>query len=135
MRSDLKSLGTTFKEKREEMHLSLKEVENATSIRMIYLQAIEEGKVEKHLSAVYALGFIKQYASFLGFDAEKLLKENKEAFKMAKTTPEFDYGLGAIDVRNTNNFSAKRGVNAMWILLSIGILVLAWFFAKAIGVI
>ena len=42
-----KRVGEIFKNKREEMHLSLKEVENATSIRMMYLQAIEEGHIDK----------------------------------------------------------------------------------------
>ena len=71
-----KEIGEMFKSKRVEMHLSLKEVENATSIRTNYLQAIEEGNVDKFLTSVYALGFVRQYASFLGFDGDKLIKEN-----------------------------------------------------------
>lgn len=136
MNDDLKPLGIIFKDKREEMHLSLKEVENATSIRMMYLQAIEEGKVENYLSAVYALGFIKQYANFLGLDAEKIIKENAKAFKLSTNTPEFDYGIGTLDIRNKNKNSIKRGNNnVMWISLSLGVLGIAWIFAKALGVI
>ena len=134
MSSDLKSLGILFRDKREEMHLSLKEVENATSIRMMYLQAIEEGKVDNYLSAVYVLGFIKQYAKFLGFDAEKIIKENAKSFKIPAQTPDFDYGIGTLDVRNKNK-SAKRGSNILWVGVSIGVMVIAWFFAKALGVI
>ena len=52
MSVDLKTLGQMFKDKREEMHLTLKEIENATSIRRSYLQAIEEGSAEKLLSGV-----------------------------------------------------------------------------------
>ena len=37
MGEKIQRFGQVFKEKREEMHLSLKEVENATSIRMNYL--------------------------------------------------------------------------------------------------
>ena len=40
----VEKLGDLFRSKREEMSLTLKEVENATSIRMLYLQAIEEGR-------------------------------------------------------------------------------------------
>lgn len=136
MNDDLKSLGIIFKDKREEMHLSLKEVENATSIRMMYLQAIEEGKVENYLSAVYALGFIKQYANFLGLDAEKIIKENAKSFKLATNAPEFDYGIGTLDIRNKNKSGIKRGSNnVMWISISIGVLGIAWLFAKVLGVI
>ena len=66
-----RKMGESFRVKREEMNLTLKEVENATSIRMNYLQAIEEGRVQQVLSSVYALGFLRQYATFLGFDPEK----------------------------------------------------------------
>lgn len=136
MSLDQKTLGDTFRKKREEMHLSLKEVENATSIRMMYLQAIEDGAIDKYLSAVYALGFIKQYASFLGFDGEKILKENPKVFKMQKRKEgEFDYGLGSIDMRNNQTGSARWGSNVLWIFLSLTILVLAWYFAKFLKVI
>lgn len=133
---DKKELGEMFRKKREEMHLSLKEVENATSIRMVHLQAMEEGIVDQHLSAVYALGFIKQYASFLGFDGERIIKENPKAFKMDRAKdPEYDYGLGSIDVRNSQSTSSRWGSNILWIGVSLTVLILAWYMAKALGVI
>lgn len=134
MNSDIKTLGSKFRIKREEMHLSLKEIENATSIRMAYLQSIEEGDIGKYLSPVYAMGFIKQYASFLGFDGEKIIKECPHAFKMNRRKQEFDYGLGSIDIRNKSN-SAKKGSNILWIGVCLGVLVIAWYFAKFLKVI
>jgi cytoskeletal protein RodZ len=134
MGGDLKSLGTLFKDKREELHLSLKEVENATSIRMMYLQAIEEGKVENYLSAVYALGFIKQYAKFLGFDVEKIVSENASAFKIPSTLPEFDYGIGTLDMRNKSRASSRKRSNIFWISVTFGVAIVAWIFAKIIGI-
>ena len=62
MDEDIKKVGEIFRSKRAEMNMSLKEVENATSIRSSYLEAIEEGNMEQTLSSVYTLGFIKQYA-------------------------------------------------------------------------
>lgn len=41
MNEQLLKLGELFKTKRKEMNLSLKEVENATSIRANYLESIE----------------------------------------------------------------------------------------------
>ena len=132
--ASIKDLGQTFRQKRKEMHLSLKEIENATSIRMMYLQAIEEGDIEKHLSAVYALGFIKQYANFLGFDGEKIIKENHKVFNM-NNKREFEYGLGAIDMRNENNSTdGIFGSNAVWVGISLIVLLVAWGFAKMLGV-
>lgn len=134
MSVDLKLLGTMFKGKREEMHLTLKEIENATSIRMVYLQAIEEGSVEKYLSAVYALGFIKQYASFLGLDAEKIIKENPEAFKLPAPVSEFQYGIGTLDVRNPKDSPFKWKANLKWGAIFGGAFLIIFLLAKAFNI-
>ncbi len=128
-----KQIGDLFKSKRQEMNLSLKEVENATSIKMLYLKAIEEGNVDKLLSQIYILGFIKQYASFLGLDGESMIKQFPLAFNTTNEKPEFDYGIGTLEVRNSRNSSAKLLPNAIWIGIGIVVLICAWFFARAIG--
>ena len=138
MDENVKKLGSLFKGKREEMHLTLKEVENATSIRMMYLQAIEEGNVQDYLSAVYALGFIKQYAAFLGFNPEKIVAENAAIFKKnVESSQEFDYGIGTLEVRNkhVSSNSSKRISNVVWVIVSALLMLMAWFFAKALGVV
>jgi len=73
---EMKEIGDTFKKRRKEMNLSLKEVENGTSIRTSYLQAIEEGEIGKLISPVYAQGFFRQYAAFSGRDRESLIREH-----------------------------------------------------------
>ena len=104
MSEGLKKLGDAFRTKREEMNLSLKEVENATSIRMVYLQAIEEGRVDHFLSNVYALGFIRQYATFLGYENEALNKDFPEAF----STPKRKTGICLWNWDNGNPRPPKR---------------------------
>ena len=134
MEAALKKLGMIFKGKREEMHLSLKEVENATSIRMMYLEAIEEGSVDKFLSPVYAVGFLKQYATFLGLDGDTIIKENPIAFNVNQKKQEFDYGIGTLEVRNIPVGSAKWIPNVLWIGVSAIVVIAAWFLARAIGI-
>lgn len=131
MNEEKKKLGEVFRDKRSEMHLSLKEVENATSIRVMYLQAIEDGVISKYLSPVYALGFIKQYANFLGLDGEKFIKDHSDLFKMGSDKEGFQEDMGSIDVKE----SSKKKSNLFWIVASLGILVLAWYFAKFLGVV
>ncbi|MBI5345537.1 MAG: helix-turn-helix domain-containing protein [Chlamydiae bacterium] len=130
MSEEKKYVGDLFKTKREEMNLSLKEVENATSIRILYLQAIEDGNVEKYLSPVYALGFIRQYASFLGLDSEKIIKENEAAFIMPASKQEFDYGIGTLEVRNPPSSGVKWLPNLIWIGSSTLVIFLIWLLAK-----
>ena len=52
--TDMKSIGETFKQRRKERNITLKDAENATSIRISYLNSIEEGDVSKLISPVYA---------------------------------------------------------------------------------
>lgn len=130
MSVEMKKIGELFKSKREEMNLSLREVENATSIRKNYLEAIEEGHIDKLLSSVYAIGFVKQYASFLGFDGEKIIESNPKIFKLPKEKQEFDYGIGTLEQRGAPSSGLKSMPNAFWIGLSIASLILAWFLIK-----
>lgn len=133
MSDEFRRLGQLLKEKRMEMHLTLKEVENSTSIRSSYLEAIEEGKVKELLSGVYALGFVKQYAGFLGIDFDALAKENPLAFKMPAEKHEFSYGIGTLEARGTVGGGVKWLPNLIWASVAALVIVLAWYFAKFIG--
>lgn len=135
MTEELITMGKMFCSKREEMHLSLKEVENATSIRQMYLQAIEEGRISQFISPVYAMGFIKQYAAFLGFDGEKLVRENPGAFKISGgDKQEFSYGIGTLEVRGNPSGSGRLFPNLIWGGIAFVVLIAAWYFAKSLGV-
>lgn len=135
MNEELQKLGQKFRQKREEMHLSLKEVENATSIRQNHLQSIEEGDTTHFISPVYTMGFIKQYATFLGFDGEKLIKEHPQIFKtLGGERQTFDYGIGTLEVRGAHPRGVKKAQNVFWIGVALFVLTVAWYFAKWIGV-
>ncbi len=135
MSEGLKKLGEKFRAKREEMNLSLKEVENATSIRMLYLQAIEEGRVGHFLSNVYALGFIRQYASFLGLETEKLVKEFPEALRLPPEKQDFAYGIGTLEMRSSPNGGVRWVPNLLWGSVFVILAIAAWYFAKFVGLI
>lgn len=130
----MKNIGDTFKQRRKELNLSLKEVENATSIRINYLQSIEEGEVKKLISPVYAQGFVKQYAIFLGMDGDKIIKDNPNIFNQA-TPQEFSYGIGTLEVRGNPGAGIKWFPNALWVVITVAVLALAWFMAKYFEVI
>ena len=134
MNEDVKKLGEIFKSKRKELHLSLKEVENSTSIRMNYLQAIEEGLVEQFLSSVYMVGFAKQYASFLGMDGDQIIKDFPSVFHHKNEKHDFAYGIGTLEVRGSMGGGVKWFPNLLWAALFVIIIVLAWYLAKYLGV-
>jgi len=134
IKEEMKSIGEIFKQRRKEMNLSLKEAENATSIRMSYLQAIEEGEVNKLISPIYAQGFVKQYAVFLGVDGESIIREHPEIFNRS-AVQEFSYGIGTLEVRGNPGAGIKWFPNAIWVGAFIVVLLFAWYFARLFEVI
>lgn len=58
---------------REKQNLTIKDVEKGTSIRGIYIEAIENGEYNKLPGEVYAKGFIRNYATFLKLDADDII--------------------------------------------------------------
>ena len=132
--NEMKNLGETFKSRRKEMNVSLKEAENATSIRASYLNSIEEGDVSKLISPVYAQGFVRQYALFLGLDGEKIIRDHPEVFNRIEVQ-EFSYGIGTLESRGNPGAGVKWFPNAMWVMFSVLILVAAWYLAKSLELI
>jgi cytoskeleton protein RodZ len=71
-------IGPILEKKRLEKGLSLKEVEQATKIRTRYLEGLEREDPTVLPDPVYARGFLKTYANFLGLDGERLSRELRD---------------------------------------------------------
>ncbi len=134
MSEDLKRVGNIFRTKRRDLNLSLKEAENSTSIRLGYLEAIEEGMIHQAIAPVYAVGFMKQYASFLGMDFDALVRETPHVFKIPHEKHEFDYGIGTLEVRGSLGGGVKWLPNFIWASAAAVVVVIAWYLAKYLGV-
>ncbi len=72
-------IGEKFKEERLKQGYSLETVEEETKIRKYYLEAIENENYNILPAKVYATGFVKRYAKFLGLNEQ----EFSELFKYA----------------------------------------------------
>jgi len=134
MSEDLKRVGHLFRTKRKDLNLTLKEAENTTSIRVMYLEAIEEGSIHQFISGIYAIGFMKQYAGFLGLDFDSIARELPHAFKVPQEKHEFDYGIGTLEVRGSLGGGVKWIPSFLWAAGVAVILVVAWYLAKYLGV-
>jgi|DewCreStandDraft_1066081.scaffolds.fasta_scaffold00693_25 transcriptional regulator with XRE-family HTH domain len=66
-------LGETLREARRQRGLSLEEAERATRIPRQYLLALEDERFSQLPPPVYARGFLRSYASYLGLDPGELL--------------------------------------------------------------
>lgn len=74
----MSELGQMLRNRRKERGITLKDIEGALSIRVKYLEALEEGNYAIIPGEVYAKGFLRNYASFLGFNAEDMVQLYKK---------------------------------------------------------
>jgi cytoskeletal protein RodZ len=74
-------IGRILEQKRKEKGLSLDEVEKATKIRKRYLDGLEREEYAVLPAGVYARGFLKTYANYLGLDGEALSRQLKSRRK------------------------------------------------------
>lgn len=69
----MQTVGELLRTARESKGLTIKDVENGTSIRSLYLSAIEEGNYSTVPGEVYLKGFIRNYANFLGLNGQEMV--------------------------------------------------------------
>jgi cytoskeleton protein RodZ len=74
-------IGRILEQKRKEKGLSLDDVEQATKIRKRYLDGLEREDYAMLPAGVYAQGFLKTYANYLGLDGEALSRQLKSRRK------------------------------------------------------
>lgn len=77
----MREIGEVLRRAREQRGISLAEAEAATKIRLRYLAAMERGDFASLPGRPYALGFLRNYARFLGLDAQPLVEELKRVWE------------------------------------------------------
>ena len=126
-------IGPILEKKRREKGLSLKEVEQATKIRTRYLEGLEREDPTSLPDPVYARGFLKTYANFLGLNGEQLSREFRDHW-----APRRERQLNSYDVPQRGEFdqplinpggvddAERSGISAATILtIVLAVLVLA----------
>lgn len=82
----MSELGQRLRAAREAKGLTLVQAEEATRIRRDYLQALEEERYDALPGAVYVRGFLRNYAAYLGLDAQATLAEYRAGGGAASAT-------------------------------------------------
>jgi len=72
------SVGDELRMRREAMGKSIMDIVDAVRIQARYLEALEDGRLEDLPGTVYALGFVRTYAEFLGLDGSEVVARYKE---------------------------------------------------------
>ena len=71
----MKEIGEQFKEKREEIGISIEEVSNDLSRDVIIIQNLENGNHKVFKDILDLKDMVRKYAKYLGLDDEKILGE------------------------------------------------------------
>lgn len=69
------TFGETLRRERELRGVSLREISEETKISLRFLEALEQDRLEVLPGGVFRRAFVKQYARYLGLDAERLAAE------------------------------------------------------------
>ena len=72
------AVGDKLRDARETRGLDLHRVERDTKIRIKFLAALEDGEFTELPGDVYARGFLRNYATYLGLDADEMEEQWRE---------------------------------------------------------
>jgi len=71
--SDAGSFGTWLRRQREIREIPLREISEVTKISIRYLEALEQDRFDVLPAPVFAKGFLREYARFVGLDPDEVI--------------------------------------------------------------
>jgi hypothetical protein len=116
------SLGAVLAERRGERGLTIEQVASATRIRAEFLRALEADQPGRLPAPVYAKGYLRTYARYLGLDPEPLV----EMLHSPVQNPRRALGLGTIAGRPRVAFTAPAAAAVGLVLLAGAFALYAW---------
>lgn len=113
-KGDAVSFGNWLRRERELRQVSLREISDETKISIRYLEALEEDRFDILPGTVFAKGFLRQYARYVGLDGDEVVN----SYLSAQSGQRVDETSGGVHKRR------RRGEWLTGTLLASGLLVL-----------
>src|SRR5205823_15066171 len=85
--------GAMLRQQRETLALDLADFAAVLRIKPAYLAALEAGRPDKLPGAVYAIGFIRAYADYLGLDGGEMLRLFKQQLTLLAAKPDLAFPI------------------------------------------
>ena len=123
----LGELGDLLRESREQLGLSLDQVETSTRIRRAYLEALEAEKFDELPNQVATQGFLRNYASAVGLDVDYVLElygegDEKRADTRRPASSDSGIELKSIPMTPPSRFSPDLLIGFLMITALLGII-------------
>lgn len=121
--SDL-SVGEVLRRNRVFYEKSIRDVEIVLRIRASYLEALERGEFSRLPGRVYAIGFVRSYAEYLGLDPDAMIRKFKAQAGGYSVKPEYTLPVPASESRTPGRWvvvSSLAGavlLFSVWLMLS-----------------
>jgi cytoskeleton protein RodZ len=119
-------IGLALEKARKDKGLTLDQVEQATKIRKRHLAGLEREDFGALPDAVYARGFLKTYANYLGLDGEELARELKDRRKPRRergidygAPKKSDFDRPLINPGELSSAQARKGVSATTLMTAV----------------
>lgn len=84
------SIGETLRRERQKRNLELTSVAQELRISVRFLAAIENEEFDKLPGGIFSKSFVRQYAAFLGLDADGLVAEFQNAVEPGEPAPQLE---------------------------------------------
>ena len=101
-------VGDMLRKERERQNLSVKDIEKGTSIRAVYIEAIEKGDYKVLPADVYAKGFVRNYANFLKMDADTCVRQYQSEVHGSAPAPAEESAPQSSENKKAEAFSTGR---------------------------
>lgn len=117
-------VGEILRRTRLHYQQSIQDVEYNLRIRAEQIEAIENGDLEKLPARVYAIGFVRSYAEYLGLDGDKMVHVFKAQAGEKAAEPELHISVAASDSKLPPTWLVIA--SALFILVMTAIWAVSW---------
>lgn len=113
----MKHISDVLREERIRKGLSIDDVVASTKIRKSFVVAIEEGKFQELPSETYALGFVKNYGSFLGISESRTTALFRREYEVRNTDNAPKFRKAISHSKDAFSIKSPKGLLALCVLV------------------
>lgn len=126
---ELLNIGEELRTARKLQEISLEKVHEDTRIGIDFLESLEQGKTERMPHPVYARGFVRIYANYLGLDGEKIVEDFSNLYHEEDQFGKITSEELPLSLKNTGQRSSLSGLFKALVFILILALILSagWF--------
>lgn len=125
---EAQSFGNWLRQQREVREITLREIADASKISFRYLEAFEQDRFDVLPAGIFARGFLRQYARYVGLDGDDVV--NRYLSAQQSLEPEEDGPEAAAGATRRNNHWLITVLLVLALLIALALVALAGFYSE-----